>query len=432
MKERVALINPPAPFLENPRVFHNVGLLYVANAMKRTHDVKIIDLNGVDNYREVIKGISNDFDVFGFTSNSPQFFYVADMNRIIKQNNPRAITMIGGAHVTSIMATDDTLNNSRLNEFDSIFVGEADKYDFSNRRRIMQGSLVDNLDDVEIPNRKLIDIQSYHYKLRGINATNLMTQRGCPFKCTFCSGREVDMYRKARAHSPERVVQELDYLNKEFGYTAFMCYDDELNLDKNRLKGLAKLLKGKGYTFRGFFRSDLLVRNPESLDYLKDIGFVELCSGVESGSDRILKRINKGTTSEINSKACAMVNAAGIDYKAFVMIGHQGETLEDVALTEKWLRDNKLREFNLSIVHPYPGCIIYNKAKPSTKFPDFKWEYDGLYFNKPDYSQEPTFYNGRNGEYNCQVRTDELSSNDIIRLRDKIENDVKRSLNDRA
>jgi radical SAM superfamily enzyme YgiQ (UPF0313 family) len=108
------------------------------------------------------------------------------------------------------------------------------------------------------------------------------------------------------------------------------------------------------------------------------------------------------------------------------MIGHPGETMKDVQLTQDWLKQNAPDSFDIGILQPYPGSIIYDYATPSRKFPEFPWEYNGLFFRKPDYSTEETFYKGKAGEYKCNVRTEQLRPEDILAARELIERSVQK------
>ena len=302
-KPRIALINPPSPFLMDDRVFPNLGILDVATAQKaKGANISLIDLCGSENPEKEIQSIANEFDVFGFSSTTPQFIETYRLHQTLKNENPKAKTIIGGAHPSAVYSLikagqSDDPNIAPLEEFDHIIVGEGESLDMTLlEEKWIRQPLVKNTNKLKISDRSLIDINSYKYNLRGNLATTIMSQRGCPFSCSFCCGREIDMYRKVRSKSPETILEELDYLNSEFGFNSFMWFDDEVNVNPSRLRDLSNKLQTRSYSHRGFVRSDLLVRNPETLDYLADAGFVELCSGVESGSAEILKRIGKGTT----------------------------------------------------------------------------------------------------------------------------------------
>lgn len=439
MKEKIALINPPSPFLLDERVFPNVGLLYVATQMRKDdYDVKVFDFCGDKNYKESMEKIAKDFDVYAFSSTSSQFLYTYELLEILKKNTPRAFGVIGGSHPSSMFSLKRKLNLKErllepniksLEEFDLILEGDGE---VSYKEIFKQGlkwrkSILGSIDDVPIPAREFYNLNSYHYRLNGQRATTIITQRGCPFDCIFCCGRDMEVYRKSRQHSPEHVAEEMKYL-ENIGYKAFVWFDDEININPKRLEKISDLIKDKKYIHRGFLRSDLLVKHPESLEALIDMDFVELCIGVESGSKRILDLIHKHTTPEINYEATDMIKKKGMRIKTFTIIGHPSETYEDVMKTREWLIKAKPDNLDIAVLTPYPGSPLYDDAKPSTKFKDYKWEYKGLYFNKPNYSKQTAFQKGIPGQYSCFVRTDELSSEQLLRLRDDLEKEIKSKL----
>ena len=293
-KSKIALINPPSPFLINQRVFPNLGLLDLATIqISKNENISVIDLCGSENSEEEIKKIANQFDIFGFSSTTPQFIETYKLHKILKKENPLAKTIIGGAHPSSIYSViqagnHDDPNISPLEEFDHIIVGEGEGLNLDSLQKGWTVTpVIKNINNLPISDRSLIDLKSYKYFLDGKPTTTLMTQRGCPYSCSFCCGREVDMYRKVRSKSSEKVLEELDYLHNEFGFSAFMWFDDEINVNSSRLLSISKKLQKRNYIHRGFVRSDLLVKHPETLDALVDAGFVELAP-----SSSVTSRLN--------------------------------------------------------------------------------------------------------------------------------------------
>ncbi len=413
------LINPPSPFLINEKVFPNLGLISLATS----HDLDIIDFSGDKDFEDTAGDIRGDW--FGFYSTTPQFPMAYKIFKRVKENNPDATFVIGGPHASAVFNSDEgDINKKRIEEFDHIFVGEAEK-ELKITGKYTFSSLITDIDSIKIPDRSKVDIKGYHYSILGKEATTIMTQRGCPFQCSFCSGREVEMYKKVRQHSASRILEEMDHLNSKFGYEAFMWYDDEINTRPSRLEEIASSLKKRPYIHRGFVRSDLVVKHPETVDYLADMGFVELCFGVESGSNRILDLVNKGTNYDMNMKAIELIKASGIKTKIFTIVGLPDETYEDVMLTKRWIEEAKPDDFDVVILSPYPGSKIYNLAQPTGEMEGYDFEYKGLFFNKIDFANEDSFYKGKPGDYSCFVRTRSLTSEDIIRLRDSIERDLK-------
>ena len=418
---KVKLINPPSPFLTNEKVFSNTGLVRVATHMKKDNiDVEILDYAGSKNYLEKISNVKAD--VIGFSSTTPQFPYVYKMMKEINKHNPDTFISIGGAHPSSLEnITLDDINVKRIVEFDNVFLGEGEDYKDMFIPGIQRGKLIKNLDEVEIPDRSLIDTPSYKYKIDGEDTTNIQTQRGCPHKCVFCCGRDIEMYNRVRFHSPKRVIKELDELNEQHGYMSFMFYDDEVNINISRLEKLCDKLSERPYQYRGFIRSDNIVKHPESVRWMENAGFVKLCAGVESGSDKILKTINKKTTYKMNLEARRIIGYAGIHYESFLLLGLPGETKKDIKQTINWIKEAKPDDFDINVVMPYPGSIIYNEAKASTRFKGYNYEYNGLYLNKPDFSKVESFYKGVDGKSASDIRTNKLSNCDLHKMREDIE-----------
>lgn len=415
------LINPPSPFLENDRVFPYLGLMQLATSWnKKGLRTKIVDLTGNKQWEKKVDDISNGRErMFGITSTSAQFKYAYKINEILRQKDK--ITIIGGSHSSAIINLYNKglfdQNTTTLMEFDYAVHGDGEKLSLMSKQ-FMELPITD-ITKEPIADRNLIDIQSYKFELDGRKATTIMSQRGCPFKCDFCSGREMEMYNKPRQRGIESVINEMDMLNKEYGYSAFMWYDDEVNINPGRLNELCERLTERDYKHRGFVRSDLLIRHPETLEKMYQAGFVELCSGIESGSDRVLGHIHKGTTSEINKNAARMIKEKGIRYKAFTIIGHPSETYQDIKMTKQILKEIKPESFDVTILTPYPGSKIYDNAKASNKFIGYSDEYNGLYFSRPDFSKDETFYKGT-GIHPCFTRTDELSSEDLVNIRQEL------------
>ena len=114
----------------------------------------------------------------------------------------------------------------------------------------------EELENLPLPARHLVDVDSYHYTIEGAKATSLICQLGCPFKCTFCGGRNSPFLRKIRTRSSDSVIAEMRHLYDTYGFTGFMFYDDELNVSKEWETLLEKLIDlqnevGEEFMLRG-------------------------------------------------------------------------------------------------------------------------------------------------------------------------------------
>jgi radical SAM superfamily enzyme YgiQ (UPF0313 family) len=138
------------------------------------------------------------------------------------------------------------------------------------------------------------------------------------------------------------------------------------------------------------------------VDMMADCGCVEIGMGIESGSDTILKIVNKGETIATIKKAIRMLKSAGIRIKGFFIIGLPGESMETLTETRQFLDEVKLDSIDCKIFQPYPGSPIFDNRK----------DYD---INWKDIEMHNQFYKGRPGEYFGNVYTSNLTSKEIIK-----------------
>ncbi len=435
-RKRVLLVNPPSGFLIDDKVFLPLGIAGVAStAQQQGHHVDLLDLASVDDYaqRTVDAVTGGHYDAVGITATSPQFFYAYRILKALKQQTPKTKVIIGGSHASMFSALRRTLitrflfegqakpeegqerlekllhdedpNFERLEEFDAIAEGEEHSLSAAlhSQEKWVNGGIANNLDALPLPARQLFDVASYlrdpqgspKFVIGGKPSGSLISQRGCPYMCEFCCGRDSQQYHQVklpggilRAHSPQRILEELDSMNEQFGISAFMFYDDEFNLNVPRTLALCEALATRNYQFRGFVKSDLFVKNPEVVTAMKAAGFVEILTGVESGSTRILSQhLHKKTSPELNYQAAMLCLEEGMAFKALTMLGHTSETPRDVMDTRDWLlkvgtafRD-KLGPgyftFDLTVFQPYAGCPIWDRARKNNgPFSDeFGWAY---------------------------------------------------------
>jgi radical SAM superfamily enzyme YgiQ (UPF0313 family) len=394
-----------------------LGILYVASMLREQgYGVEVLDLTGKTDYdKEVYDHASKSYDVFGLTGTSPDIGQAMRILGMIKSVNPKNKVILGGPHATVGPSLCESYG------FDKVVVGDGWTgakmaiEDDSNKKLIF-APLLENFDDAPFPARDLIDVHSYVYYIRGIRATNVMTQLGCPYGCAFCSGRNQQEYRRMRLRSISNVMKELDMLHDEYGFDCFMIYDDEVNIIKKRTIEMMAEFKKRGYRFRAYVKSNLF--DDEMARALADGGALELSCGVESGSNKVLKTIEKQTTYDINKRFVELCRKYGIYSKAFMILGLPGETYEDAMLTKKWILDAKPDYFNLGINTPYPGSPEY----------DSKEKYD-IEFGEIDYAKEQISYvmHGQK-KWKSWVRTSALSPEDLVRIRDEIEKDCRHKL----
>lgn len=461
----MCLITPPSAFLLDERVFVSLGILKVAASLEsRGHAVNFLDLSGIENYLTAVRdyiATCNNVAV-GLTATTPQLPAVVKIAQAIREARPDLKLILGGPHVTLVYSAvkleQKHFRNGRAHRaaaaleqaFDVLCSGDGELAIFAALRddapKVIDGDdpkgglfLTDQMfTDGPMPARHLVDLASYRYTIEGHKATSLIAQLGCPFGCGFCGGRNSKSLRLIRNRSVESILAEIELLHRDYGYTGFMFYDDELNVSKSMIElmdGLTNLQDRLGTEFRlrGVVKSELLT--DEQARALQRAGFRWLLCGFEAANERILVNINKRASLEDNNRCVELAKKNDLKIKALMSIGHPGESEESIADIREWLIRNAVDDFDCTIITTYPGTPYYDMAVPHATEPGV-WTYtqpktgDRLHAYEVDYMVSADYYKGDpDGGYKAYVFTDHLSSEEIVTLRDQVERDVRAKLN---
>ena len=397
-KPDITLVFPSSPFLLNQIMFPPLGIMYLSAFLKQ-HGMEVQCLDMALGHDPIMA----ESDIIGLSFTTPQRDEAFKLAKYYKKRGKYVIA--GGPHPTHM--PDECKDNG----IDCVIpgYGEVDLFNkICEVQGVCAGILVDiDIDDYPFPDRECLPIRDYYQEIEGRPATPLIASRGCYGKCSFCS----KVSPKFSIQSADRTLREIEYLNEEYGYTAFSIYDDTIATDKKRLSLLAEGLGDKDYKFRCFCRADLL-NDIAVCEDLAKMGVVDVGIGIESGSDYILKKNMKGNTVDINTTSIKNLRDVGVGSKAFLIIGLPGENEETVKDTENWINMAKPDDIALSVFQPLPGSDIFNN--PERYDIDFK------------YNGNPMWYRGTPGEYKPSTRTKALSTERIIELRDQLEGCYKR------
>lgn len=408
---KIALYNPPNPFLIEPRTMPPLGIMYLSAVLKREgHEVKVIDLVDRPDVEELMELLYNgapEADIHGISCTTPTFPYALRILQKIKAKDPYTKVVIGGPHA-SIMP-ESCLDAG----FDQVIVGEGEraivKIADGDDRKIVQEPYITDLDDIPFPDRECIDLKSYKYEIDGKEATTIVTGRGCYFgKCSYCQSDK--LWGKLRLRSAENVIEEIREIDRNHGYKALMFYDDEMLYDWRRDRKIIFELDRLRMVWRCFSRANLLTE--KRVKSIAKKGCKEVLVGVESGSDRILRNVRKGTTVEMNRKAIALLKKYGIRVKALMIVGLPGENDESLLETEFFLDETRPDAIDVSLLKVYPGTDIY--------------ENPGGYDLKFNFDPEKSWFKGVPGQYCSTVSTSSLSNDEVLRWRDRLEAKFKK------
>ncbi len=460
----VCLIIPPSGFLLDERVFMSLGILRVAASLEQAGvPVELLDLSGIENYNAVAEQHlrASHARTVALTSTTPHLPAAVQLAQTIRAARPDARLILGGPHVTLVHSAVKLEKKSgrtarahaawkRLAEhFDVLVAGDGERAIFEALRSDApsfidaddpNGGLFmddDTYDETPFPARHLVDVGSYHYAIDGHRATSLIAQLGCPFGCGFCGGRNSKSLRLIRTRSTASIIRELELLYKTYGFTGFMFYDDELNVSPSMVElmnAIADLQMRLGVEFRlrGFVKAELFTDAQAEAMYRA--GFRWLLCGFEAAAPQILLNINKKATLDDNNRAMEHARRRGLKVKALMSIGHPGESEESVRAVHDWLLEARPDDFDCTVITTYPGTPYYDEALPHPTLPEV-WTYscarsgDRLHALEVDFTRVADYYKGDpDGGYHAYVFTDALSSEELVRLRGWVENDVRTKL----
>jgi len=374
---RVLLIVPGAYSWRFPGPIHpHIGIAYLAGILKRNGiEVKILDMR----LRYHAKQLFPTLDLFrpqltGITVYSHYYERAYDLVHRIKNHGEHQV-VLGGPHISAIR--DAALRKS---EADFAIKGEGEETllhlcktigesnsDYSNIQGLIwkfdsgvvennDRPFIDNLDTLPFPAYEEFPLEKYFCHKDKLLA--IITSRGCPQRCIFCSVR-LSMGRKFRPRSPENVVSEIQHWYDQ-GWRNFEFQDDNFTCDMNRAKRICDLIVSKNLAIKWSLpngvRVDRLDR--ELLEKMRESGCFRIGLGVESANNDVLRKIKKGTKIERVEKTAEMVKQVGIELVGFFIVGHPTETYERFMDTVKFARRMPFDFVNFWNLVPYPGTEL--------------------------------------------------------------------------
>lgn len=413
---KVLLIVPPAFTFKSSRDINPLppmGLGYLASVIENMGiEVKILDClvrgwnheENVDNTlirvglsdREIENYICEfNPDLIGINCQfSRQYKLYHHILSLIKKDQPNSITVAGGPHVT--VCPKEILTDPSC---DFILIGEAEE---SFRDLILainhetDLNLIDGLgwksDGVLILNEKLkwitdldsIPFPAYHImeleRYFGLEASHglrhrkrfspIITSRGCPSKCTFCTAYRV-WGRKYRLRSVDNVLEEMKLLKNKYGIEELMFEDDNVTANSKRAKELFSRMIEEGFNFIWDTPNGVGVWSIDEnmLDLMKQSGCINLNFPVESGSqyviDTIIKKPIKLSKVKNLIKYCDKIK---LNHGMFLVIGMPGEKLEDMMTSIRFAAYCGYSNLHISVATPYPGSQLFDDCMKNAYF----------------------------------------------------------------
>jgi len=375
---KVLLIQPPHYYNGLSREPENfpLGLGYIAKVllnMKQKVEVLDIWAHQYTN-EEVVERIRKlDYHIVGISALSTQYSYVKWLSKRLKEKNDAEI-ILGGALATH--SPETVLKNTAV---DVCVIGEGEvtigevveDYDaldkvkgiyFKDGNDLVRNEARDyikSLDDIDFPAWDLFPMSIYlktrrFYGHPPMKPLNVITSRGCPWNCRFCS----KTFKKVRFRSIGNVMEEIELLKEKYSINCVVFNDELLMTNRKRVHELCDRIEPLNIKFICQGRANLV--DPDSLKRMKKAGAIAIGYGIESGSQRILENMNKGVTVKQAERALNDTIGAGIHPIIYMMYGYPGETRETLKETVDFFkRIPYVENVYLAITTALPGSELY-------------------------------------------------------------------------
>jgi len=372
-KKKVVFIEPT---VNQVNVFENymrlplLGCMYLGTILhNQGYGVTILNENILSKKIDPFEVHADVFCITSLTVSANRAKIIATQLRRI---HPKAKIIMGGIHA-SLMPEEftDVADHVVKGEAESIIVALIEG---AYTEKIIEAPQVDNLESLPLINYSLLA----GYTSLGI--IPIMTSRGCPFDCSFCTVTKI-FGRRFRMFSARRIVDEVKNALKYFSARNIFFYDDNFTANTRRVHELCDLIQEEKITisWNAQVRSDI-AREPELLFKMKKAGCSRFFIGFESINDETLKAMNKSQTRGDIEKAIAVIHEKGINIHGMFIFGEDHDTIESLRATADFAINQHLDTVQFMVLTPFPGTRTYEKIAAEKRFFHNQWDYfDGMH-----------------------------------------------------
>lgn len=369
-----------------------LGILYVAAvARQEGYDVKIFDAmfaSGQDDFRATLEREQPKIVGFGVLATvrdaALQLAALAKAHGAVvlmggadptARSDVYLLAEVAGSHIVDVVVLGESeaivpqlfpvllsgiLHGPTLAKIPGIAYRDENGVVIANERC----ALLYDIDAIPFPARDLVDWENYRQAWRtkhGIFSMSIIATRGCPFNCAWC--QKIVFGRSFRPRDPQLVADEMLEIKQKYQPDFLRIVDDAMGIQKSWVKRWRDSVQAKDAVipFECLSRVDLL--DEDIVRWLKDVGCQRIALGAESGSQKVLDAMTKGSQVAQIYRAAELCRNAGIESYFYMMVGYPGETWEDLKLSVKMLRETHPDVFSTTIAYPLPGTAFYETVK---------------------------------------------------------------------
>lgn len=376
-----------------------LNLAYLGAALKQhNYQVKILDCEALQYTQTEVEQYlgENSYDVIGVTMLTPTYPQALEVIKTVKRVASQSVLIVGGAHPTIL--PKETMEHNP--EIDYAVIGEGEitiieLLEGIEHKRPLPGikgiayrnnenevvitpprEFISDLDMVPIPDRSLLPMEIYRPSIsyyEKLPAYIILTARGCPYRCTYCSKIFGNHYRH---HSVDRIVKEMKILIEQYGAKEILFRDDTFTIDKKFINQLCRRIIEEDLhrKIRWSCMTRVNLIQQDLLKTMKKAGCWGIHYGVESGSQRLLDIIRKGITLDQVRDAFRWTKEAKIKSRAFFMLGLPTETPAESEQTIQFAKELDAHWTQFTITTPYPGTELYYIAKEHGELKSIDWK----------------------------------------------------------
>lgn len=370
----ILLLSPPS---SSKAEFPRLALAYLSASLKHhgiDHD--LLELALYKNWKDKLKPLIHKHDIISITATTGEMDNVEILTEYIKSIKDQSIIILGGIHATicpseslRIIGVEYCIRGEGEDALVEFLKGNKPK-NLCYAGNIGEIGLLEDLNDKPFPNYDKFELDKYLDSSSFSRSVQVLTSRGCPFWCIFCSKGLGEQFR---SRTPQDVISEIKYLKTIYNVKKIRIVDDNFSLDLNRAKEICRLMIPLNIKWiaAGGLRVDKV--DDELIDLMVKSGCIGVGFGIEAVDNNILKEYKKGTNIDKVVNAITLCKKYGLKVGGNFLIGAPSDTREHMYAQLAFAKKMEMDYAYWALLIPYPGSALYDWVNKNnlwvTKYP---------------------------------------------------------------